>query len=208
MKLHTRYVCLFVCLVFLLLSGVEAQQVETSLPLSQRFTINLAAGVPEYIGDATSASNAPQSQWWFENTNNSTQYSTAGFVESSDTKGNWQQVGLPYDANVPRTFINQTSGGGQGSLTGQDNWYRLHFKVDPKYAGQKFLLNLEGTHTGVQVFINGTLLRGISAVAADAQATHVVGFVPVVVDPDALSARRWSHGQCDCSGRFPRRPVV
>ncbi|HUO28080.1 MAG TPA: immunoglobulin domain-containing protein, partial [Bryobacteraceae bacterium] len=58
----------------------------------------------------------------------------------------------------------------------------MHFKVDPKYAGQKFMLDLEGTHTGVQVFINGTLLPGISAVAADAQATHVVGFIPVIVD--------------------------
>ncbi len=101
---------------------------------------------------------------------------------AADSAANWQQVGLPYDANISRTFINQTSGGGQGSLNGQENWYRLHFKVDPKYAGQKFLLNLEGTHTGVQVFINGTLLPGISAVAANAKATHVVGFIPVVAD--------------------------
>ncbi len=158
------------------------QQVEPSLPLSQRLTLNLAAGVPVYIGDATSTSNAPQSSWWYQNTNNSAEYATPGFVESSDASANWQQVGLPYDANIPRTFINQTAGGGQGSLTGNENWYRLHFKVDPKYAGQKFMLDLEGTHTGVQVYINGTLLPGISAVAADAQATHVVGFVPVVVD--------------------------
>ena len=161
---------------------VHSQQVETALPISQRQTINLAAGVPEYIGNATSTSNAPQSQWWFENTNNSTTYSTTGFIESSDTNATWKQVGLPYDANIPRTFINQTSGGGQGSLTGNYNWYRLHFKVDPKYAGQKFLLNIEGSHTGIQVFINGTLLPGVSAVAADAQATHVVGFVPVICD--------------------------
>jgi len=160
----------------------HAQQVESSLPLSQRQTIDLAAGVPQYIGDASSTSDAPQSHWWFENANNSTAYSTTGFNESTDTSGNWMQVGLPYDANIPRTFINQTSGGGQGSLTGNFNWYRLHFKVDAKYAGQKFLLKLEGSHTGVQVFINGTLLRGASAVAADAQATHVVGFVPVIVD--------------------------
>jgi beta-galactosidase len=159
-------------------TNVRAQQVETSLPISQRLSINLAAGVPQYVGDASSTSNAPQSQWWFENTSNSTTYSTPGFVEGSD----WQQIGLPYDANIPRTFINQASGGGQGSLTGQENWYRLHFKVDPKYAGQKFMLNVEGSHTGVQVFINGTLLPGISAVAADAQATHVVGFIPVIVD--------------------------
>jgi hypothetical protein len=76
-------------------SWARAQQVETSLPLSQRFTINLAAGVPEYIGNATSGSNAPQSQWWFENTNNSTAYSSTGFVESTDSAATWRQVGLP-----------------------------------------------------------------------------------------------------------------
>jgi beta-galactosidase len=151
---------------------LDAQQVEATLPLSQRFTINLSAGVPEYVGNAASTSNAPQSQWWFENTKNSPTYATTSFVESTDPA--WQQVGLPYDANIPRTFINQDSGGGAGSDTGEENWYRLHFKVDPKYAGQKFLLNLEGAHTGVQVFINGVLLQGISAVAADSQATHVI----------------------------------
>jgi hypothetical protein len=159
-----------------------AQQVEPSLPLSQRMTIDLAAGVPQYVANASSTSNAPQSNWWFQNTRNAAVYSTPGFVESGDTNATWTQVGLPHDANIPRTYINQTSGGGQGSLTGQQNWYRLHFKVAPEYAGRKFALNLEGTHTGVQVFINGVLLPGISDVAADAQATHVVGFVPVVVD--------------------------
>ena len=181
---RARTLLVLLPLLMMLLSArrVIGQQAEPTLPISQRQTINLAAGVPEYIGDATSTSNASQSQWWFENTNNSTTYSTPNFVESSDTSVTWKQVGLPYDANIPRTFINQTSGGGQGSLTGNYNWYRLHFKVDPKYAGQKFLLNIEGSHTGVQVFINGTLLPGISAVAADAQATHVVGFLPVICD--------------------------
>src|SRR6202043_1645659 len=63
-------------------SWARAQQVEPSIPLSQRFTINLAGGVPEYIGDASSNSNAPQSHWWFENANNSTSFSTTSFVES------------------------------------------------------------------------------------------------------------------------------
>ena len=159
---------------------VIGQQVESSLPLSQRMTIDLAAGVPEYIADATSTSNTPQSNWWFENAANESAYSTESFDERSDSK--WQQVGLPYDANIPRTFINQTSGGGQGSLTGNDNWYRLHFKIDPKLATRKFMLEIEGSHTGLQVYVNGTLLPGISAVAADARATHVIGFVPVAVD--------------------------
>jgi beta-galactosidase len=160
----------------------NAQQVESSLPLSQRLTIDLASGMPEYVSNAASTANAPQSNWWFENTNSLAAYATQSFTESTDSSAKWQQVGLPYDANIPRTFINQTSGGGQGSLAGNDNWYRLHFKVDPKYATQKFMLELEGSHTGVQIYINGTLLPGISAVTADAQATHVIGFVPVAVD--------------------------
>jgi beta-galactosidase len=165
---------------FLNVSQARGQQVEATLPISQRQTINLAAGVPQYIGDSTTTSNAPQSNWWFQNTTDSTNYSLPGFSES--TSGGWKQVGLPYDANIPRTFINQTSGGGAGSDTGQANWYRLHFKVAPKYAGQRFLLNVEGAHTGLQVFINGMLKQGISQVAADANATHVIGFIPVVLD--------------------------
>ena len=159
-----------------------AQQSEPTLPISERYTINLTAGVPEYIANAASTSNQPQSNWWFQNTNNSAFYSAPEFNESSDSSANWSQVGLPYDANIPRTFINQVSGGGEGSLNGQYNWYRLHFKVDPKYMGKKFMLSVEGAHTGVQVFINGTLLPGVSAVGADAQATHVVGFIPVICD--------------------------
>jgi beta-galactosidase len=117
-----------------------------------------------------------------EKCNSRPTYSTPGFSESSDAGATWTQVGLPYDANIPRTFINQDSGGGQGSLNGQENWYRLHFKVDHKYTGQKFLLNIEGSHTALQVYINGTLLKGVSAVTADVDATHVVGFIPVIVD--------------------------
>ena len=177
----------FLLLCMLLgVSSLNAQQAEPTLPISQRQTINLAAGMPEYVANASSTSNAPQSNWWFENSNNgpdpNPEYYAPGLNESVDSSGNWKQVGLPYDANIPRTFINQTSGGGQGSLTGNFNWYRLHFKIDKQYAGQKFLLNIEGSHTGVQVYINGKLLPGVSAVAADARATHVVGFVPVICD--------------------------
>src|SRR5579859_2210346 len=79
---------------------IGAQQSEPTLPISQRSTINLAAGVPEYIANAGSASNAPQSQWWFQNTNNSTSYSSPSFAESGDTAATWTHVGLPYDANI------------------------------------------------------------------------------------------------------------
>ena len=171
-----------VSIIVLLIAGLGAAGVRAQAPTSPRLEINLAAGVPQYIGNSGTTSTAPQSQWWYENTSNQTAYSSQSFVESTDTKATWTQVGLPYDANIPRTFLNQTSGGGQGSLTGGDNWYRLHFKVASKYASQKFMLSLEGAHTGVQVYFNGTLIPGISEVAADSQATHVVGFIPVIVE--------------------------
>ncbi len=44
------------------------------------------------------------------------------------------------------------------------------------------MVEFEGAHTAAQVYINGTLLTGVSAVAADAEASHVVGFVPFIVD--------------------------
>ena len=160
--------------------GTRAQQSEPTLPLSQRLSINLSAGVPQYIGDATSTSSAAQSPWLFEKTNDSQDYSLPAFVESSDPRASWAPVGVPYDAHSSTTFINQESGGPGDSAS--HIWYRLHFKVDQKYTGQKFLLNLEGAHTAVQVFVNGTLIPGISAVAADKLATHVNGFVPAVVD--------------------------
>ena len=141
----------------------------------------------------------PQSNWWYENNQDSnptsSTFAAPGYVETATpvadsgpacgstlSTPNWTQVGIPTDANIWRTFINQASGGGQGSVCGQNNWYRLHFKVDPTYANSKIMVEFEGAHTGAQVYINGTLLPGISAVAADAQASHVVGFIPFIVD--------------------------
>jgi hypothetical protein len=137
----------------------------------------------------------PQSNWWYENNQDSTTFVAASYVEvaapasgtgpscgSTLSTPNWMQVGIPNDANIWRTFINQASGGGQGSLCGQNNWYRLHFKVDPAYANSKIMVEFEGAHTGIQIYINGTLLPGISAVTANAEASHVVGFIPVIAD--------------------------
>ncbi|HVJ51622.1 MAG TPA: beta-1,3-glucanase family protein [Aliidongia sp.] len=129
----------------------------TSLPPSERVTINLGETQWKYLfGDPNGAS-------------------TTTFDDSS-----WTTVGIPYSADQLDTFVNTESGYGQ--LNGPISWYRNHFTLDSKYTGNKVLVEFEGSHTGVQVFINGTLLPGISAVPADATATHVVGFVPFIVD--------------------------
>ena len=61
-------------------------------PVSPRLSINLAAGVPQYIGNSSTTSTAPQSNWWVENkqghgysTSTNALYTSKTFVESTDT---------------------------------------------------------------------------------------------------------------------------
>jgi len=145
--------------------GASAQQVETSLPPSQRVTINLSAGMPG------------QSQWLYLKDQDSPSFATPLYSDSA-----WTPVGIPHGANYLTSFLNVESGGGDGDLNGGNNWYRLHFTLGTQYANSKVMVEFEGAHTGAQVYINGTLLPGISAVAANAQASHVIGFIPFIVD--------------------------
>ncbi len=189
---------LLMLLLLVAAMGSIMAKAQPAPPASDRITINLSEGVPNFVGNAAATDpNAalPQSNWWYENNQDSTTFAAFSYAEaaapavhtgpscgSSYSAPNWMQVGIPNDANIWRTFINQSSGGGQGSLCGQNNWYRLHFKADPAYANSKIMVEVEGAHTGAQVYINGTLLPGVSAVAADAEASHVVGFIPFIVD--------------------------
>ena len=102
-----------------------------------------------------------------------------GFDDSA-----WSNVGIPHTWNDGDTFVNGQSGG--GTMAGGTNWYRKHFALDAKYAGRKVLVEFEGVHVGAQVYVNGTLVPGSSAVVADAHATHVIGFVPFVLDVTKL----------------------
>jgi beta-galactosidase len=185
-------------LILIVAIGSIRANAQSTPPVSNRVTINLSEGVPNFVGNAATTDPTaalPQSNWWYENNQDSTTFATPSYVEvaapasgsgpscgSALSTPNWSQVGIPTDANIWRTFINQASGGGQGSLCGQNNWYRLHFKVDPKYANSKIMVEFEGAHTAIQIYINGTLLPGISAVTANAEASHVVGFIPVIAD--------------------------
>ncbi len=92
----------------------------------------------------------------------------------------WADVGIPHTWNDADTFVNGESGGAQ--MVGGTNWYRKHLTLDAAYAGRKILIEFEGVHVGAQVYVNGTFMPGNSAVAANAQATHVVGFIPFVLD--------------------------
>ena len=92
----------------------------------------------------------------------------------------WKDIGIPHTWNDTDTFINQQSGGGDGSMLGGTQWYRKHFTVDSKYSARKIFFEIEGAHVGCQVYINNTFIPGNSAL--NPQATHVVGFTGFVVD--------------------------
>jgi beta-galactosidase len=93
---------------------------------------------------------------------------------------NWKDVGIPHCWNDTDTYINQQSGGGDGSMFGGPCWYRKHFTLDNKYADKKIFIEFEGVHVGCQVYINGNLIPGNSAV--NPSATHVIGFIGFVID--------------------------
>jgi beta-galactosidase len=149
-------------------TGPEAQSISAQAvvpPASERVTIDLSAGMPG------------QTHWRYLKGQDATTFAAQAFDDST-----WSQVGIPHGANYLTTFLNAVAGGGDGFLDGGAQWYRLHFTLPTQNAASKILVEFEGAHTGVQVYINGTLLPGISAVPGDAQASHVVGFLPFLVD--------------------------
>jgi beta-galactosidase len=115
-----------------------------------------------------------QTPWKFKRVDNASQ-SSPTFDDSS-----WVEVGVPHTWNDTDTFINQDSGGGDGSMQGGTGWYRKHFTLDAKYSARRIVVEFEGVHVGTQVYINGTLIPGNSA--ADTTSTHVLGWVPFAVD--------------------------
>src|ERR1700756_4262737 len=156
--MRAKYIFGLVALVMLLSCCCMAQTV--SLPPSKRVVINLGETPWRYLSNQDPAGAA-----------------SPAFDDTS-----WLQVGIPYSSEQMTTFINEQSGGGDGELGANTLWYRKHFTLDPQYAGSKVFVEFEGVHTGMQVYINGTLLPGNSAVPADSQATHVVGFIGALVD--------------------------
>lgn len=148
---------LFAVWGLLLLMAMQAFA-DDSLPPSNHIKLNLGATPWKYIKDV-----------------DNTSFSDPAFDDSQ-----WQSIGVPQTPADNDTFINTQSGGGQGFLTGNTNWYRKHFKLDNSYQGRKILVEFEGAHTGVQVYINNIPIKGNSLI--NPNATHVVGFIPFIVD--------------------------
>jgi len=91
----------------------------------------------------------------------------------------WKTVGLPHTWNDTDTYINKDAGG-PGPAMGGIGWYRKKFTLDKAYSNRKIFVEFEASHVGCQVYINGTFIKGNSAL--NPNATHVIGFLPFVVD--------------------------
>ncbi|ASG25222.1 immunoglobulin I-set domain protein [Nitrospirillum viridazoti] len=159
---------LFVGLIISGILGMTAAWADngTALPPSNRISINLGETPWRFLKDSDPA-NAMDPAY-------------------NDTPSNpnpnevWTSVGVPHSPSDNDTFLNLKSGGGQGQLTGNITWYRKHFSLDNAYKTRKIFVEFEGAHMGARVFINGHFIPGNSLV--NPNATHVVGFVPFIVD--------------------------
>ena len=147
---------IFLMLTVVILAGSAVCFAETYTPeQSNSIKINMGITPWKFIkGDATGAS-------------------TPGTSDAS-----WKTVGVPHCWNDDDSYTNMESGGGnQYSGT---CWYRKHFSLDNTLASRMVFIEFQGAHVGAAVYINGTFIPGNSAL--NPQCTHVIGFIPFVVD--------------------------
>ncbi|HEX7816189.1 beta-1,3-glucanase family protein [Dyella sp.] len=162
----------FVSAVFAVAVAAPVFADGVTLAPSQRTDINLGAQPWSYLAEDNGNN--------LIDGNNASTPPPAAAVNFDDSK--WQKVGLPYSTTQFTTFINEKSGGGDGELHGTIGWYRTKLTDSAQYNGKKVTVEFEGAHMGAQVYVNGHFVPTTSAVARDATATHVNGFLPFIVD--------------------------
>src|SRR5206468_6290890 len=87
---------------------------------------------------------------------NKSDVSGAQATSFADSGAGWSQVSTPHtynDVDSFRVLINH-SGGDHGMYQGPA-WYRKHFKVPAKYAGNKMIVEFERIRESATFYING-----------------------------------------------------
>jgi beta-galactosidase len=92
--------------------------------------------------------------------------------------GGWKTVGVPHTVNDDDTYVNNVSG--DSPTYGGMMCYRKHFTLPATYANRKVFIDFGGVNMGAAVYINGTFIKGNSAL--NPNSTHVYGFIPFIVD--------------------------
>ncbi|MDE6200195.1 MAG: DUF4982 domain-containing protein [Muribaculaceae bacterium] len=92
---------------------------------------------------------------------------------------NWERVGIPHCFNEFDTFLNVTTG--EHCWRGEV-WYRKQLDIPKSYKGKRVTLQFYGVNIGMAVYVNGTPVKGNSAVEQPAPVTHVGSSIPFEVD--------------------------
>lgn len=108
------------------------------------------------------------------NTVSDTVLSAPGYDDSQ-----WEKVGIPHCFNEFDTFLNASTG--ERCWRGEV-WYRKSLDIPKSYKGKRVTLMFYGVNIGMTVYVNGTPVKGNSAVAQPAAVTHVGSSIPFEVD--------------------------
>lgn len=104
-------------------------------------------------GPDTEADYSMDTGWQF----NKSDVSGAQAPAFADSGSGWSQISTPHtfnDVDSFRVLINH-SGGDHGMFSGP-TWYRKHFKVPAKFAGNKLIVEFERIRETATFYINGT----------------------------------------------------
>jgi hypothetical protein len=158
-----------------MLPARPAQAADPAVPPSDRLKINLGASQWKYM-----RSDKPGTSIAAKEVASLPAHPEAVTIDESA----WQTVGIPRAVGQSDMFINMESGGGQGQLAGNVAWYRKHISatmLPASYQDRKVMIEVEGSHTGAVVYVNGVKVPSHSS-AVNPNVNHVVGFLPFMVD--------------------------
>ena len=123
-----------------------------------------------------------------------------GFDDSA-----WTTVSLPHSFNDVDSFrkIISHSGGDLGTFKGLV-WYRKHFKLPAKLAGDKIFLEFEGMRQAGDIFLNGKAV-GLYENGVTAYGLDISGAVHFGNEDNVLAVK--VDNRTDLRGAFQQYPV-
>ncbi|SIS49176.1 beta-galactosidase [Zobellia uliginosa] len=124
----------------------------------------------------------------------------AGAEKSSFNDASWRQLDLPHDWAIEGPFDKKYNARTGGLPVHGTAWYRKHFTIDKKYAGQQIAVAFDGIMNNSRVYINGTFVseRPFGYMGFEVDLTPYIKFgeenvISIRVAPEDL-ASRWYSG--------------
>ncbi|MDO6518795.1 beta-galactosidase GalB [Zobellia uliginosa] len=124
----------------------------------------------------------------------------AGAEKSSFNDASWRQLDLPHDWAIEGPFDKRYNARTGGLPVHGTAWYRKHFTIDKKYAGQQIAVAFDGIMNNSRVYINGAFVgeRPFGYMGFEVDLTPYIKFgeenvISIRVAPEDL-ASRWYSG--------------